>query len=410
MVKRIQELFKQIFLSLWNSGGLVGRFIALPIGFVFIIILILLYLFKLTFTWAYKLLKLFLDEFIYFTNKCASAANDATEILDEFIEHRVYFYIKKIWSRIVDEEFLETKTALSKSWFWRLMNFSLQTAFWALSAILLFLITFSGVIYSVSTFFIDDFSVDFRISIILKFLVFTPILIRMIRLRTFNILNLDFWESERLPTINFKKRHLLYVVILLVSAVMMNFAIQKKLINFNFWRTDKSPTEEVIETSDSEIDYSDSKPEETIKKPELPEIDIDEDEELSTDDESESNEVIDNFEEKNRIIVEKYLRAIDKKDWSTLRSMFAKENVNFYGNEFDSTDLEKFLKRIWKSVKSEENKLLPETLKITNTSNGNKINFTVEYSGTYTNGKSKKLKPKYEIQINKNGKITFVSS
>lgn len=414
MVKRIQELFKQIFLSLWNSGGLIGRFIALPIGFIFIVILIIFYLFKLTFTWASKLLKLFLDESIYFTNKCASAVNDANEILDEFIQHRVCYYIKKMWSKIVDEDFVETKIALSKNWFWRSLKYLFQIVLWALATILLFLMTFSG-IYFISTFFFEGFSVDFRISILLQFLVFTPVIVRIFRQRTINIFSLEFWETERLPTLNFKKRHLLYVVLLLVALVAIYLVSQKKLINFDFLsRTEKTNTEQVVEpNTDTEIDYSDGPIEKDEKSEEIIEVPEEEEENVNEVEGFDENDDIDDtvdLETKNRIFIEKYLTAIDKKDWGTLKDMFADQNITFYENRFDKDELETFIKRIWESVESEKNELEAKTFTVTEINNQRKISFKVQYSGSYTNGKSKKLNPEYKIVLNKNGKIISVKS
>lgn len=416
MVKRIQELFKQIFLSLWNSGGLIGRFIALPIAFLFIVILLILYIFKLTFTWAYKLLKLFLDEFIYFTNKCAAAANDANEILDEFIQHRVYYYIKKMWSKIVDEGFAETKVEISKKWFWRLLKYSFQTAFWALSATLLILITFSGILYFISRFLFEDFSVDFRISILLKFLIFTPVIVRIFRKGTINVFTFEFWETERLPSLNFKKRHLIYVVILLIVLFLFYLDFQNRLINFDFLsKNGQNKTDQVVKPSigDTEINYSDRVTNTEEETKETPNISEEIDNKFDIPNEKDEVDKLDNtvdLENENRVVIEQYLTAIDSKDWETLKDMFADRNITFYGNKFNKSELESFVKRIWKSVEREKNELQGETIQVTNIGDKKKLIFKVKYSGSYTNGKSKKLNPEYEIILNKNGKIIFVKS
>lgn len=215
MIKKIQYFFQVTFLSLWNGGGLIGRIIAIPIGLILAILLFVLYLFRLTFVWAYRLLKVFFSEFTYFLKRCAYSLDDANDLLDEFIQNRVFYYINKFAYKLAGSDFNREKETMTKYWFFKTIWLLVQSLFWILFSILLLLVTFSGIIHFIGS-ITGNLPRNLVLSLALKFAIFLPILVRMIRLKTIKINLPEFWMTETNAVYKFKKRHWGYIALAIV--------------------------------------------------------------------------------------------------------------------------------------------------------------------------------------------------
>lgn len=208
------------FMSLWDSAGWFGRVFLSPFGLALILLLNLVRLVKNTFVWFFRLIKLGLHETKEILYICSKLLNTSNASLDEIIENRIFYHIRRLVNDILNLEFTEAKEKLTAGWF---------SAVFFLPVVALGLFIYAGVFFCISfyTFYYDFLMVTNRIpfdltaSLLMRMTLFTPILMKILRqLITEHELVLpmedEFWVYQsNEQKISFNPNHIKYIFVTL---------------------------------------------------------------------------------------------------------------------------------------------------------------------------------------------------
>ncbi len=166
---------KNLAIGLWNNFGIIGKLLAIllsPSGFILILSLFVL-------KYGFWLLGVLIDEVHFEFKIWAEATAKISELLEEFLKHKIWSNMLYLWEKLFDNNATKTSINLSANWGKNLLLNSIKQ-FHFIIGLTIILLSISSFFYTALVWF-DIYEFKLFFAWLFRLLLLTPILHRIVR-------------------------------------------------------------------------------------------------------------------------------------------------------------------------------------------------------------------------------------
>ena len=178
-IKTFIDTVKNLFIGIWNDAGIIGRFFIILLSPIAFAVLLTFWVFKL----GFRLLVLLIDEINFYWNLWALTTDLMIDLLNEFLEKKIYMILVFLWKRLFTQDFKLYKKEIQLSDEWTInLLICLISQLYVIAGFILLGITLSSLIYSLYN-EINGYQINIITVWGLRFLLLTPLIHRYVRFK-----------------------------------------------------------------------------------------------------------------------------------------------------------------------------------------------------------------------------------